>query len=92
MTIPQQECKEKPGQSCEDVPRRECKKVFLKKQLTIWHIKNNQYFFQVPREKCTTFERDAKKGSCRVETRMDCRTEPRQQCQVRKKLNSNLNI
>lgn len=34
----------------------------------------------MPREKCTTFERDPVPGRCRTETRMECRTEPRQEC------------
>ena len=80
MTIPQQECKEKPQQKCEQVPKTDCQMVSFRKN-SLLPSRNLVPLPKVPREKCTTFERDPKPGQCRQETRMKCRQEQNEHCQ-----------
>ncbi len=38
------------------------------------------FSIKVPREVCSTFEREPREPSCRTKTRVECRTEPTQKC------------
>ena len=40
----------------------------------------NGVFFQVPREKCVTFEREPREPTCRTKTQTKCRIEPKTKC------------
>ena len=37
-------------------------------------------YFQVPKEKCSTFERDPKPPVCRTANRLECKNTPQEEC------------
>ena len=37
-------------------------------------------YFQVPKEKCSTFERDPKPQVCRTANRLECKNVPQEEC------------